>query len=70
MADGLPLAKRQQTNVGSMTTIAASLYLIKVHGWTAQTAMFAAVPGALSQVVVTSVGNWRGEGLALVTRAE
>jgi membrane AbrB-like protein len=38
-----------------VTTVAASLYLIKVHGWTAQTAMFAAVPGALSQVVVMAV---------------
>ena len=27
-------------------------------------------PPALSQVVVTSVGNWRGEGLTLLTRAE
>ena len=27
-------------------------------------------PSALSQVVVTSVGNWRGEGLALVERAD
>ena len=25
--------------------------------------------GALSQVVVTSVGHWRGEGLALVEKA-
>ncbi len=38
-----------------VTTLAASLYLIKVHGWSAQTAMFAAVPGALSQVVVMAV---------------
>ena len=29
-----------------------------------------ATPPSLSQVVVTSVGNWRGEGLALITRAE
>jgi 3-oxoacyl-[acyl-carrier-protein] synthase II len=28
-----------------------------------------ASPAGLSQVVVTSVGNWRGEGLALVERA-
>jgi len=27
-------------------------------------------PPALSQIVVTSVGNWRGEGLAVITRAE
>jgi 3-oxoacyl-[acyl-carrier-protein] synthase II len=26
-------------------------------------------PQGLSQVLVTSVGNWRGEGLALVERA-
>ena len=35
-----------------VTTLAASVYLTRVHGWSAQTAMFAAVPGALSQVVV------------------
>jgi membrane AbrB-like protein len=38
-----------------VTTVAASFYLTAVHGWTAQTAMFAAVPGALSQVVVMAV---------------
>src|SRR6516165_4074867 len=38
-----------------VTTVAASLYLMTVHGWTAQTAVFAAVPGALSQVVVMAV---------------
>jgi 3-oxoacyl-[acyl-carrier-protein] synthase II len=27
-------------------------------------------PPALSQILVTSVGNWRGEGLALITRAQ
>jgi 3-oxoacyl-[acyl-carrier-protein] synthase II len=27
-------------------------------------------PPALSQAVVTSVGNWRGEGLALVERVD
>jgi 3-oxoacyl-[acyl-carrier-protein] synthase II len=27
-------------------------------------------PSDLSQVVVTSVGNWRGEGLALVERVD
>jgi membrane AbrB-like protein len=35
-----------------VTTVAASVYLTRVHGWSPQTAMFAAVPGALSQVVV------------------
>ncbi len=27
-------------------------------------------PAALSQAVVTSVGNWRGEGLALIERVD
>jgi 3-oxoacyl-[acyl-carrier-protein] synthase II len=27
-------------------------------------------PPALCQVVVTSVGNWRGEGLALIERVD
>jgi 3-oxoacyl-[acyl-carrier-protein] synthase II len=27
-------------------------------------------PPGLSQVVVTSVGNWRGEGLALLERVD
>ena len=35
-----------------VTTVAASVISARVHGWSAQTAMFAAVPGALSQVVV------------------
>ena len=35
-----------------VTTVAAAAYLTRVHGWSPQTAMFAAVPGALSQVVV------------------
>ncbi len=29
-----------------------------------------ASPSGLSQVVVTSVGNWRGEGLALIERVD
>jgi 3-oxoacyl-[acyl-carrier-protein] synthase II len=27
-------------------------------------------PPGISQVIVTSVGNWRGEGLALIERAD
>jgi hypothetical protein len=27
-------------------------------------------PASLSQVIVTSVGNWRGEGLALIERVD
>src|SRR6476646_5161017 len=40
-----------------VTTLAASVYLTRVHGWSAQTAMFAAVPGALSQVVVMAADH-------------
>ena len=35
-----------------VTTVVASFYLMRVHGWGPQTALFAAIPGALSQVVV------------------
>ncbi len=31
---------------------------------------FGASPSGLSQVVVTGVGNWRGEGLALIERVD
>jgi uncharacterized protein len=36
-------------------TVATGVYLIRVHGWESQTALFAAVPGALSQVVILAL---------------
>ncbi|MBK5959101.1 hypothetical protein CCR97_12910 [Rhodoplanes elegans] len=50
-----PISIAAVVAASACVTVATTYYLRKVHGWETMTAMFAAVPGALSQVLAHAV---------------